>query len=857
MTDMNKICESHVQDSLKYVWLFFEEKRGSSSLRPLPDKYIYDIHDTLMLASLMYLLKKDALRIKHNANCEKEHILLRIDANFINKVDPEMLKEWKDNGFETLDICSILPANDPLYEIITRNLSKRQNNLTARKTIELMKDVVTGNIETSQFLDILDKAFQYDRKSKSYRQPKEFAAIAEKILDSKGKSIINPFSGTMSFALKLREYTQYSGIETNCEISEYAMIRLALADVTDNISVECRKIETWTDKKYDIIVTNPPFNEWVRMTDAHAIDTENAPSIAIRRFEDTTTDEGQLLAFVDPSLLTDSRYDALRKEITTKNYLDAVINLPMGALPYTAAQASIVVLKKNRNANASIKMIDASQMFISEKPCVINVDEIVKAYKGDTGSTLNVSRDDIAAKLYSWDASYYIATASEKFREGYDIKSLAEILIPVSGIEDFLETEGKRVTVSTIPSDWTEYILHVDCIAVSDSLRNTRKITSPVVLFSMIGRDIKMAYCEASEKEPIFIKPYVTAYSIANPNIHAGYLCMKLCRKIHENLHINTHINEKSFALAKIDFPPLSNPTSYDEQANLYEEVKSAVLMYKDRELGLQDSLVQTKAEYVNEVRARKHDMMPHLRQLSSAQKNLEYYLSDSSKQMPIFAMQKEVQNQAKAIEALSNILTIFSRESQFGEPEVINIYDYFIFNYPDGDDYIVDYIPDYGPLEDYGFENAGKYEDGDYEEIDRVANETWYGWYKFKGTNVFMAKDDLKRLCDNILNNAIQHGFTNSDEDFCTFEIYLTINPKLDMFEIRFTNNGNPLPKGMDNVRYGLRGEKAGPNGGSGEGGHIVKSIVEHYGGFYDIFSNNSGETVVVIYLPIYREQD
>ena len=856
MTDMNKICESHMQDSLKYVWLFFEEKRGSSSLRPLPDKYIYDIHDTLMLASLMYLLKKDALRIKHNANCEKEHILLRIDANFINKVDPEMLKEWKDNGFETLDICSILPANDPLYEIITRNLSKRQNNLTARKTIELMKDVVTGNIETSQFLDILDKAFQYDRKSKSYRQPKEFAAIAEKILDSKGKSIFNPFSGTMSFALKLREYTQYSGIETNCEISEYAMIRLALADVTDNISVECRKIETWTDKKYDIIVTNPPFNKWVRMTDAHAIDTENAPSIAIRRFEDTTTDEGQLLAFVDPSLLTDSRYDALRKEITTKNYLDAVINLPMGALPYTAAQASIVVLKKNRNANASIKMIDASQMFISEKPCVINVDEIVKAYKGDTGSTLNVSRDDIAAKLYSWDASYYIATASEKFREGYDIKSLAEILIPVSGNEDFLETEGKRVTVSTIPSDWTEYILHVDCIAVSDSLRNTRKITSPVVLFSMIGRDIKMAYCEASEKEPIFIKPYVTAYSIANPNIHAGYLCMKLCRKIHENLHINTHINEKSFALAKIDFPPLSNPTSYDEQANLYEEVKSAVLMYKDRELGLQDSLVQTKAEYVNEVRARKHDMMPHLRQLSSAQKNLEYYLSDSSKQMPIFAMQKEVQNQAKAIEALSNILTIFSRESQFGEPEVINIYDYFIFNYPDGDDYIVDYIPDYGPLEDYGFEDAGKYEDGDYEEINRVANDTWYGWYKFKGTNVFMAKDDLKRLCDNILNNAIQHGFTNSDEDCCTFEIYLTINPKLDMFEIRFTNNGNPLPKGMDNVRYGLRGEKAGPNGGSGEGGHIVKSIVEHYGGFYDIFSNNSGETVVVIDLPIYREQ-
>ena len=34
------------------------------------------------------------------------------------------------------------------------------------------------------------------------------------------------------------------------------------------------------------------------------------------------------------------------------------------------------------------------------------------------------------------------------------------------------------------------------------------------------------------------------------------------------------------------------------------------------------------KADYINEIRSRKHDMMPHLRQLSSARKNLWYYLS-------------------------------------------------------------------------------------------------------------------------------------------------------------------------------------------------------------------------------------
>ena len=79
-------------------------------------------------------------------------------------------------------------------------------------------------------------------------------------------------------------------------------------------------------------------------------------------------------------------------------------------------------------------------------------------------------------------------------------------------------------------------------------------------------------------------------------------------------------------------------------------------------------------------------------------------------------------------------------------------------------------------------------------------------------------------------------------------------------MFQIDFVNNGNPLPKGLDKLRYGLKGEKAGVTAGTGEGGYIVRSITEHYGGDYDIFSETSGNvslTTVRVFLPIYRDNE
>jgi len=47
-------------------------------------------------------------------------------------------------------------------------------------------------------------------------------------------------------------------------------------------------------------------------------------------------------------------------------------------------------------------------------------------------------------------------------------------------------------------------------------------------------------------------------------------------------------------------------------------------------------------------------------------------------------------------------------------------------------------------------------------------------------------------------------------------------------------------MPKGMNAHRYGIKGEKAGLTGNTGTGGYIVKEIVEHYKGSYEIINNS-----------------
>lgn len=315
----------------------------------------------------------------------------------------------------------------------------------------------------------------------------------------------------------------------------------------------------------------------------------------------------------------------------------------------------------------------------------------------------------------------------------------------------------------------------------------------------------------------------------------------------------------------------------------------SSMLSTRDKmEKEFDEKFNKMKTDYMNEVRMRKHDIRPHLRQLASSQRLMLHYLDnifnvDELKNV----LKRQIETSKNALDNISDLVNHFADEERFGEPERV-IIDKFI------EDYVAVHNDDYFILE-FNCKDAKKQmgeesihmlkelaekrnttleqfvewlDNSDLDTIrkqldnnvnflnlkDKLAekNVTFEQFVKSASLYVYIAPVDLKRLITNIIDNARHHGFYGKDKSDCIISINVRVDNQRNNYIIDFSNNGCPLPIGMTKERYGLKGEKAGINGGTGNGGYIVKSIVEHYGGDYDIFSKDN-LTTIRIYLPIY----
>lgn len=267
----------------------------------------------------------------------------------------------------------------------------------------------------------------------------------------------------------------------------------------------------------------------------------------------------------------------------------------------------------------------------------------------------------------------------------------------------------------------------------------------------------------------------------------------------------------------------------------------------------MEDRLNEKKAEYINEVRMRKHDMRPHLRQMASSERLILHYLDNINDIEDLKKLlKKQISTSHNALQSLSELVEHLSNEERFGEPECVNLNDYFHNIEKNSEVNFTIKVSCEKALaqrkkeieelkEKNKKENVPSMQDMDEKTITECS------------LDVYIAPVDLDRIVNNIIENARRHGGLS---DGRKSDYYISIDVKIDyqrdMYQIDFSNNGKPLPKGMTKERYGLKGEKAGPNAGTGSGGYIVKSIVEHYGGDFDLFSTD-GITTIRIYLPKY----
>ncbi|KAA0002012.1 MAG: PAS domain S-box protein [Thermoplasmata archaeon] len=115
---------------------------------------------------------------------------------------------------------------------------------------------------------------------------------------------------------------------------------------------------------------------------------------------------------------------------------------------------------------------------------------------------------------------------------------------------------------------------------------------------------------------------------------------------------------------------------------------------------------------------------------------------------------------------------------------------------------------------------------------------------YNGKGIDV-MADDMAENIFSNILENAITHSECS--------KIAISIEEKNDFCKVSIEDDGKGIPKEIRDSLF-LFGVKGKDSPGSGLGLHLVKTIVEGYGGFIKVRDRKNGGTIFDVYLKKWK---
>ena len=786
-----------------------------------------------------------------------------ISSRFIWADTPKFLDCTLDELVYGLDIDShnVNQSNETNYNIFNRHRWEPIYLMEIAETFISLSDEWYKENAPLAFNYILKRIQNaYGMHSGLFYQPVEITNLVGKLLNAQEGSVCNPFAGVASYSNVIGENCTYVGQEFS-HSSTYVAKLFLLINNKRNATIERGNPDSIledTTRVYDYFVSTPPFGLRI-------------PNLQYRTAELYYLDQSAHLAKnksvgIYPSSIcynsTTSNRQVLAK-LVEEDILDTVILLPTNLFSNTSIETAIIVVNKNKQQTGRVRFVDASDCYMSEGR--LNRLDLEKVFdkldnNDNQPGVLMVSLDEIRKNDYKVYPKFYCSLEEVIFPDGYVIAELGDIIEPCPSTRRYNETSGHLAKIGELSNDTLDCVRSVDNFEASDNLANAAKVTEPVILFSMI-RDIKPTFCIASQDMPLYVHPNVSAYRI-KPNcnwVSAKYLCFELGRRANNvTSGVIPRISREVLLKTRIGFP--SN--NVEDQELIVKEALQQSKLAKAKELGLQEVIDIMKADYINEVRTRKHDMRPYLRELGSVERMMRKYISDNDSepeyQQKMFNL---LDKYHEALNHLSDLIDIFSEEEQFGKPVVFNLDKYFseLMDNQDSESsgFEISYERDENALNEVGMLNnqiAGK-------EISILNGLVSLKYEAYKDVDVYplfidIAPVDFERLVSNIIENARKHGFTNPSESFYELKISLSIDAKRGMYQIDFINNGTPLPTGVDKKRFGIRGEKAGITGGTGKGGYIIKSIAEHYKGDYDIFMDEE-KTVVRIFLPIAKQND
>lgn len=738
--------------------------------------------------------------------------------------------------------------NVEFKELIERVIYKTHEAEEPKFTMELASIIDEVVLEDDEYLALFDMAIAGIHGYHGVLfPPHEFSLISSSFINDNVRRIYDPFGGIMDLATTMTTNNRHFVANEIHQISrDIALFRLAIKGIIDQTTLDNNPLGCWTNEKFDAIITNPPIGLKIQMKDQHSLGfKEDSELIAFQRFDQTTNTNGQLITIVPVSFLTSERENIrrLREYITQNNWLDTIICLPKSLFfPFSGIATAIVVLQKQRSSNEAIHLFDASNYETNESlHNIVNKDAV---YNSNDKNHLEITQEEILTQNSSWNVQWYIDRHNQVFSDGYSIVECSSVIRQIAPKRHFQDNKGRYVNVTALSSDCYNYEKAVGDFPETDNLKGTSKITKPVLLLSLIGTP-KPTFCKASEQTPIFVKSDVCAYEITNNTVHIGYLCMELAKRLKAaNGNVIPRLSKTQIISTRIEFPSLNGERSLIEQKNIFEKAKNDNQESQIKLLGLQEYVDKIKKEFKESIRGRKHAIGQNLGDISSFWNVLNSYrkekngilndsdIVDEDYKMTVDGLFNAIDYKLNV--TLEQIKNLLSEEDEWGEPEEIE---------PEG--FIAEFIKSHNDIR-FNFIHDG-FDSADYlKSLEEIEIDYW--------AKIIFPQKALIRIFENIINNAVEYGFTDPNRKDYKIRISQEFID-IDRWEIKIANNGTPVPDSFDcqkvfNLGYTTQIEK----GHSGTGAYQVKQLLESYGGEVR-FENTPNQEYTVSYVLTFKK--
>ena len=345
------------------------------------------------------------------------------------------------------------------------NLNERSKNVKA--LIMLFSDL---NMVALQEGDVLGDAYEYligqfamesGKKAGEFYTPHQVSEVMAQIVtkSSKIESIYDPTVGSGSLLLTVgkhlnneeRKNIHYYGQEKNTATYNLSRMNLLLHGVRPE-KMTIRNADTlsfdWPEDperpnegvQFDAVVMNPPYSlkSWnkdnLKISDprfeiAGTLPPDSKGDFAFLLHGLFHLGQSGTMAIVLPHgvLFRGGSEGEIRKRLLEKNYIDTIIGLPSNLFTNTGIPVVVLILKKSRDIDEPVLIIDSSKNFIKvgkqnvllEKDIAKIVDTFVER-KVETGYSNLADRRKIIENDFNMNIPRYVTTQSEEIDHDVD-----------------------------------------------------------------------------------------------------------------------------------------------------------------------------------------------------------------------------------------------------------------------------------------------------------------------------------------------------------------------------------------------------------------------------------------------------